>query len=404
MRPTRRGVSWMLVVVASVPFVVGREAAGDEFADRLGPHVGKVLDAVELGSGKRFVRPVLERLVEADGKVTSIRLRLEGEKKVTSVALAGIVKIIADRETVYETGPKGSSRQREQRQREQRAAEAAERMRARGVEPWPELSAEQHDAEVRRLEGFVAEVQEVFPALRVSHTHEFLVVTDIPPNLMAPYLATLDAMHDLLCDLYGIARGEPVWKGKCLVIAFLTEADFVAFEGTFMRVQARGTHGLCHQGSDGRVIMACHRGDDEAAFAHMLVHETSHGFNHRWMAPTRLPNWLNEGIAEWVAAKVVTKSDQVQLKEAAAADYMRSKGDLGPEFFERPNIAPVQYGIASSMVRMLAGRDPKKFGGFVTAIKEGMPAEEALKQFYKQDIDGLVRAYGSVVGVPGLRR
>jgi hypothetical protein len=47
---------------------------------------------------------------------------------------------------------------------------------------------------------------------------------------------------------------------------------------------------------------------------------------------------------------------------------------------------------------------PMTFVLFVTAVKEGMPAEEALRQFYKQDIDGLVRAYGSVVGVPGLHR
>jgi hypothetical protein len=381
-------------------------AAGvaDEIADRLRPHVGEVLEVVELGSGKRLVRPLLERLVEAEGRVTALRLRPEGEKKVTSLALAGVVKIVADRETVYETAPKGATRQREQRQREMKNAAAIERMRARGVEPWPELSAEEHEAEVERLERFVAEVQKLFPRLRVSRTHEFLVATDIPPNQMAPYVAKLDTMHDTLCDLYGIPRGEPVWKGKCLVIAFLAEADYVAFEARVMRVETRGTHGLCHQGSDGRVIMACHRGDDEAAFAHMLVHETSHGFNHRWLSPTRLPNWLNEGIAEWVAAKVVPTSNQVQLKEAVAADFMRANGNLGPEFFERPNIAPVQYGMASSMVRMLAGRDARKFGGFVAAVKEGTPPEEALRDAFKYDVDGLVQAYGKLVGVPALRR
>jgi hypothetical protein len=392
--------------VVAVVAALAMAAAGvaDEIADRLRPHVGEVLDVVELGSGKRLVRPLLERLVEAEGRVTALRLRPEGEKKVTSLALAGVVKIVADRETVYETAPKGATRQREQRQREMKNAAAIERMRARGVEPWPELSAEEHEAEVERLERFVAEVQKLFPRLRVSRTHEFLVATDIPPNQMAPYVAKLDTMHDTLCDLYGIPRGEPVWKGKCLVIAFLAEADYVAFEARVMRVETRGTHGLCHQGSDGRVIMACHRGDDEAAFAHMLVHETSHGFNHRWLSPTRLPNWLNEGIAEWVAAKVVPTSNQVQLKEAVAADFMRANGNLGPEFFERPNIAPVQYGMASSMVRMLAGRDARKFGGFVAAVKEGTPPEEALRDAFKYDVDGLVQAYGKLVGVPALRR
>lgn len=406
MNPRNPPAPRLRTIVVAVVAALAMAAAGvaDEIADRLRPHVGEVLDVVELGSGKRLVRPLLERLVEAEGRVTALRLRPEGEKKVTSLSLAGVVKIVADRETVYETAPKGATRQREQRQREMKNAAAIERMRARGVEPWPELSAEEHEAEVERLERFVAEVQKLFPRLRVSRTHEFLVATDIPPNQMAPYVAKLDTMHDTLCDLYGIPRGEPVWKGKCLVIAFLAEADYVAFEARVMRVETRGTHGLCHQGSDGRVIMACHRGDDEAAFAHMLVHETSHGFNHRWLSPTRLPNWLNEGIAEWVAAKVVPTSNQVQLKEAVAADFMRANGNLGPEFFERPNIAPVQYGMASSMVRMLAGRDARKFGGFVAAVKEGTPPEEALRDAFKYDVDGLVQAYGKLVGVPALRR
>jgi hypothetical protein len=406
MNPRNPPAPRLRTIVVAVVAALAMAAAGvaDEIADRLRPHVGEVLDVVELGSGKRLVRPLLERLVEAEGRVTALRLRPEGEKKVTSLALAGVVKIVADRETVYETAPKGATRQREQRQREMKNAAAIERMRARGVEPWPELSAEEHEAEVERLERFVAEVQKLFPRLRVSRTHEFLVATDIPPNQMAPYVAKLDTMHDTLCDLYGIPRGEPVWKGKCLVIAFLAEADYVAFEARVMRVETRGTHGLCHQGSDGRVIMACHRGDDEAAFAHMLVHETSHGFNHRWLSPTRLPNWLNEGIAEWVAAKVVPTSNQVQLKEAVAADFMRANGNLGPEFFERPNIAPVQYGMASSMVRMLAGRDARKFGGFVAAVKEGTPPEEALRDAFKYDVDGLVQAYGKLGGVPALRR
>jgi hypothetical protein len=194
-----------------------------------------------------------------------------------------------------------------------------------------------------------------------------------------------------------------VWKGKCLVVAFLREQDFQAFEARFMKVRMQGAHGLCHQSGDGRVVMACHRGDDAPAFAHMLVHETSHGFNHRWMSPERLPNWLNEGIAEWVGTKVVPGSDQVPLKEAHALDFMRRTGTLGPEFLTRENIDAVQYGMASSMVKFLAGRDLRKFAAFVQGIKEGMPVEESLQQAFKLSLDDLVKAYGAAVGVPNLR-
>jgi hypothetical protein len=277
-------------------------------------------------------------------------------------------------------------------------------MQARGIEPWPTLTAAEHAREVDDLKRFVEEVRGVFPNLVTRETHEFIVASDLPAAQLAPYLANLDAMHDCLCDLYGIPRGEPVWKGKCLVVAFLREDDYIAFEARFMKSDTGGTHGMCHQRSDGRVVTACHRGDDPATFAHMLVHETSHGFNHRWMSPARLPNWLNEGIAEWVGQRVVRGSDQVPLKEAQAAAVMRASGDVGAAFFTADNIRPEQYGIASGMVRFLIGRDARAFAGFVQAIKEGVPSEEALGTAFGGSLDDLVRAYGAAVGLPGLRR
>jgi hypothetical protein len=134
----------------------------------------------------------------------------------------------------------------------------------------------------------------------------------------------------------------------------------------------------------------------------MLVHETSHGFNHRWMSPERLPNWLNEGIAEWVGTKVVPGSDQVPLKEAEALEFMRRTGTLGPDFLTQENIDAVQYGIASSLVKFLA-RDLKKFATFVQGIKEGAAVEESLQASYKVSLADLIKAYGAAVGVPQLK-
>jgi hypothetical protein len=395
------------IVVAAATVAAGVAGRADELATRLEPFVGDTLDLVELGTGRRFVRPTLEGVVEKDGKASLLRLRPEGEKAVTSLPVAGVVKIVAGRETIHEAEAKGKGvaqvkGRKAKEAYEKKVAESRERMAARGVQPWPELSADEHAAEVESLEKFVAEVKEAFPALQVTATHEFIVATDIPAAQMAPYVKSLDAMHDFLCDLYGIPRGEPVWKGKCLVVAFLREQDFQAFEARFMKVRMAGAHGLCHQSGDGRVIMACHRGDDAPAFAHMLVHETSHGFNHRWMSPQRLPNWLNEGIAEWVGTKVVPGSDQVPLKEAHALDFMRRTGTLGPEFLTRENIDAVQYGMASSLVKFLA-RDLKKFAAFVQGIKEGTPVEESLQASYKISLADLIQAYGAAVGVPQLK-
>ena len=399
----------MRIVFAWLSLVIlAATAAGADLADALADREGQVLDLVELGTGKRLVRPTLEKLVVRDGRASSLRLRPEGEARATTVLPAAIRRIVADRETIYEAEKRGASAAalrsgRAREAYEKSLAESADRMRARGVEPWPPLSAAEHAAEVTALEAFVKEVQGGFPDLSLDATHEFLVATDIPADQMRPFTAGLDRMHDFLCDLYGIPRGEPVWKGKCLVIAFRNEADFVAFEGRFMRVDAAGVHGLCHQRSDGRVIMACHHGGDASAFAHMLVHETSHGFNHRWMSPQRLPNWLNEGIAEWVGTKVVPQCNQVPLKEARALGTMRASGQLGEGFFTADNIQPVQYGMASGLVKFLTTRDPRKFAEFVRSIKEGVPMEESLRATYGASLDELVGGYGKAVGLPGLR-
>ncbi len=396
-------------VLTVVVVLASAVARADTLADALSPYVGQQIDVVELATGKRFVRPLLQKVMIRNGETQSLRLLEEGQGKPVSLRLRGITKIVAGRETVYEAEVTGRStaqvRERAARERrEQEHAASRARMKARGVEPWPELSAAEHAAEVESLKAYVEQVRGVFPDLQVAETHEFIVASDIPPAELRPFLASLDTMHDLLCDLYGIPRGEPVWKGKCLVIAFRDVAAFKAFEGRFMNtVVPERTHGLCHQSDSGRVVMACHRGTTADAFAHMLVHETSHGFNHRWISPRRLPNWLNEGLAEWVGTQVVPRSRQVPLKEAEARAFMQSAGSLGPGFFTAENIQPVQYGIASQLVRFLVTRDRGKFAEFVRGIKEGMTPEESFQATFDGSLEDLVTAFGRAGNLPGLK-
>lgn len=416
----RRILPVLMLAILAIAIIAALASSATSFADdevdaagieaRLMPYVGQVLDLVELGTGTRFVRPRLDGLTHSRGEVTGIRITPEGARAAKAIRLSGISKVMADRASIYQAAPakgrQATSARRQQERYEKEQTQSVQRMALHGIEPWPTLSSDEHAAEVAELEQFVDLVRQSFPGLAKTATHEFVVATDIPAQQMGPFVANLDAMHDFLCDLYGIPRGEPVWKGKCLVVAFLREDDFLAFEERFMDVRAQGVHGLCHQRSDGRVIMACHRGDDAPAFAHMLVHETSHGFNHRWLSPTRVPSWLNEGIAEWVGTQVVTVSNQVPLKEAAALAMMRATGRVGDKFFDGDDakIQPVQYGIASSLVRFLVARDRGKFAAFIRAVKEGMPVEDALQASYRATLDELLLAYGRAVGVPMLTR
>lgn len=405
--PARRILAW--AGVALIVMIASGRARADALAETLSARRGETLDLVELGTGERFVRPTVEGVVVQGGKVTSLRIRPEGQPQVVTLRLTAVTKIVEGRETIHEAEARGGGAAQVRAKQAQslykkQLSQSLDRMQRNGVEPWPALTGDQHAAAVAELKSFVDEVREAFPQLVVGETHEFIVAADIPAEQVQTYVADLDRMHDMLCDLYGIPRGEPVWLGKCLIVAFLKEDDFHAFEDRFMKSRLRGMHGICHQRSDGRAITSCHRGDDAPAFAHMLVHETSHGFNHRWMSPARLPNWLNEGIAEWIGTQVVPRCDQVPLKEAQAAEYMRSRRNVGPGFFDADNIDAVQYGMASGIVRFLVTSDRRKFATFVRGIKEGTPVEEAIRAAYGASLDDLLQAYGRTIGVPDLKR
>lgn len=398
-----------LALVLAAGCVLGPAVTtADELATTLEPYVGEVLDLVELGTGKQFVRPRLEKIVEKDDVTQSLRLVEEGKKAAVTTRVATITKIVAGRETVYEneSAATGAAAKRATKAREQEARDAAslERMKANKVNPWPARSTEDHEAKIKELKAHVEEVRELFPGLAVMETHEFIVATDFPPAVIKPYVANLDAMHDFLCNLYGIPRGQPVWFGKCLVFAFQKEADFEAYEARFQKATVKTRQaGVCHKSHDGGVVMACRMTTDPADFGHLLVHETSHGFNFRWVSPVQIPSWLNEGIAEWVGAQVVPQCTVVPVSEAKARAMMQRTGTLGRDFWTRYPIEFDQYGVASQLVRFLIATDSEKFCEFVRGIKEGMKPEESLKAAFKGSTEDLVAAFGKSVGVPQLK-
>jgi hypothetical protein len=124
------------------------------------------------------------------------------------------------------------------------------------------------------------------------------------------------------------------------------------------------------------------------------------------MSPEHLPNWLNEGIAEWVGTQVVPNCRQVPMKEARAVEFMKAGGSVGENFFAvgpDHHIEAVQYGIASGLVKFMVARDRKRFAAFVRGIKEGMSVDESLKESFHASLADLVKAYGKAIGVPGLK-
>lgn len=368
---------------------------------------------VELKSGTSFVRATLLR-VSFDRKRELIRtlgLQDADTGKAHNIGFASVRSIRLDRETIY-TAPEGKPRSAAERRASIQADQAAEvrsewveRAKKNGVKPWPELTKDEHAAAIEEHQKLMEEVDQALPGMQLYETHEFLFFSNIPPNQIAPYTAALDAMHDMMCHMYGIKRGEPVWRGKCLVMAFLNKAEFIHFEQTYLKNDdPSGAYGYCHPYGDGRVIISCYRGDRPADFAKMLVHETSHGFIHRYRTPVHPPSWINEGMADWIAARLVPTSRSVAYRESKALQTMRQTGSMGGGLFKpRGNIEGWQYGVASSMTNFLINQDSAAYTRFIQGIKEGLSWQDSLKEHYQATPEEMIAGYGRAIGVPNLR-
>jgi len=367
---------------------------------------------IELRSGKSYTRCRLLRLDRAgeSGPPKMLRLETEDARKPISIDFASIRTLSIGRQVMYEVPiDKKSGRDMKLEKESKAAAEAraqwVARAEKRGVAPWPELTSEEHKAAIEENSRQIEKIKAMFPGMEVSETSEFTFCSNIPRNQVGPYIASLDKMYDLLCRMYGIKKGTPVWRGKCLVVAFIEQSQFADFEKRFFQLVAPANiYGLCHQIPTGRVVMACYRGNDPNDFAQMLVHETSHGFNFRYRTQQHLPSWVDEGMAEWIGETLVPKSTSVQRSEQASLRAMKgTHGMQGVLDSKRIAEIPDSYGIASSLTTFLVRADQKKYVDFINGIKEGKRWQESLKDSYHATVEQLVTAYGRSIGIPDLR-
>jgi len=394
-----------------------QSAAAEAQSMALGEQLESLVDqvvSVELGNGKTYqqVRPLRVLYSKEGSDPDRIRVQLDkgGARTWSLASIRSITyqgSVVYERETAGSREPAGLSKRE---QAEQRAAEAHQkwlaRLAARGLQPWPTLSSQEHQAAIDSHKKRFAEVAALLPTMQLFETEHFLFCTNIPPQQVGVFIASLDRMYAWMRQTYGIGENQPVWRGKASVYAFVREDEFVAFERQFMKNDPQaGTAGLCHSDGERNICIAVHQGTDADYFGVVLVHETSHGFIHCYKTPTRVPSWVNEGMAEVIASLMVPSSQGVKNKEQRFLQALQSvpQPRLGREFFVvEDNIPFNRYGGASSMTRFLLQANQRNYVSFIDLLKEGMPWEEALSRSYHATKEQLVASYGRWLGVPNL--
>ncbi len=269
-------------------------------------------------------------------------------------------------------------------------------------EPIPQADQEKYVAEGKE---FLQKVQKHFTQLpmQFTETNFFLILSDMPAAQLAPYIRQLDQMCDSLGQAFGFPHGHNVWRGKAVFVIFIREEDFTEFEREFMEYAAdtKVAQGLCHHEDDGRVTVSAYRGDNPEHFGGLLVHETAHGYMHRYKSTVFIPSWLNEGIADWITGIAIPSCKTTVYRQKEAVALLKREGTIGRTFYSTGRIEGWQYGVASSMVHLLAQR-PELFKLFFNGIKEGLSWQDSLMRAYGMTPEQLTSAYGAAIGVPNL--
>ena len=327
--------------------------------------------------------------------IRSLKVSIEGSKKPKNVPVSRIQEIYLGGyplDVQYDKKNKCLVHNAEQRTaRLEKVKLVSERLSVKRNRLWRPVTEAQHEKFMESHRKFIEKVQYDTPGLRLVETKFFLFLTDLNDQDLSGYIGYLDAMYAELCKAFGLSPQKNIWCGKCVVVAFAKENRYLKFEANHMgNPTAKGSQGLCHQYGDGRVIFAGYQGDRD--FAHVLVHETSHGFVHRYLSSARAPSWLNEGMSDWLAGKIV-KSNRNRMGQQRSARIINAQGGIG-NLLTVPRISADQYGASNAMVEILLARTKgTQFRDFFIAIKEGAAADEALKDHFGLSYQELALIY-----------
>jgi hypothetical protein len=315
---------------------------------------------------------------------------------------------------------------------------------------WGALTDAEQAAEVARLKAFAeAAGKRLNKRLTLNETKYFLFYSDLSPKEAANWAGLLDRMYARLAELFGVkkeavalgapagagagaganlgagttaasgsgARGNSagtrgpaaaggaytnVWYGKALVFVFEKADDYRQFQIRVHQTDPSTSAGMCHCFGDGKVHIAFYRQPDELTFAHVLVHESVHGFVHRFRAPPTVPSWANEGLAEVIADELVPQPGRTNQRDSRAREMLQQYGGMGG-MLDAGHISGWQYPVAEALCAYMIRQNKRNYVDFIVGIKEGLSWEQSLEQRYKAPRARLVRAFGESLNLRALK-
>jgi len=111
-----------------------------------------------------------------------------------------------------------------------------------------------------------------------------------------------------------------------------------------------------------------------------------------------VPTWLNEGLAVYSEGELGSAS-QAQLDQAIRSDQLLTVRSLSAGFSEVPDKAYLSYSQSYSIVKFLIETyGQEKMNALLAALRDGATIDDALRDIYGFDVEGLEDAWRAAVG------
>ncbi len=241
-------------------------------------------------------------------------------------------------------------------------------------------------------------------------TAHFLIFTDWDPREYEFLKTNLEGAYGAVSRQFNLPVTDNIFVGKLPVYMIAKQEDFAAFATRIDHIgDMAGYAGYYWGRSDGVGHMVMWKPDlkrygnnvrlAERSWAYVLTHEFTHAFVARYRSNARIPNWLNEGIAEVIASTQFPRPDAY----AAAIGMAKSNQSIA-ELFTMTRMDGKWYPVMRTLAETLIARDHKAFMAMFDDLKAGMSIEDALQKHYHWTLPMLEAAWRQYLQQVGPRR
>lgn len=238
-------------------------------------------------------------------------------------------------------------------------------------------------------------------AVRTFESEHFIVHSTFDEAQGKDVPALAEAVYRQFVSVFKVAPDEFTWTGKVVVYALARREEFAEFSAKAHGF-AGNAAGAYFRAAGAQAELVVPRNGDMERFRQDLTHEGTHLLLHFYRKPGGVPNWLQEGLAQWFEFKAfpdckACTDSRALLKKDPAEKLSTGLADIVKDDRPRESSDLAGYSYVWGFVAYLVEKRPGEFVAFVRELKDGAGREQAAQKAFGEGFAQLVDSWARQV-------